>query len=88
MKWHIHYSRSAHKFIEQQKIYDDVRALLIKLLMKLEGKAVNIDLKKLEGDWEGYYRIRKQKIRIIFEIQKSANIIYIEKIDFRGSVYK
>lgn len=27
---------------------------------------VNIDLKKLVGDWEGYYRIRIGKMRIIF----------------------
>ena len=58
MKWHIQYSRSAHKFIEQQNIHDDVKELLTKFLMKVEGKAVNIDLKKLEGDWQGYYRIR------------------------------
>jgi len=70
MKWQINYSRSALRFIDQQNIRDDVRELLIKFLRKLEGKAANVDLKKLDGDWEGYYRVRKQKIRIIFEIHK------------------
>jgi mRNA interferase RelE/StbE len=88
MKWQINYSRSALKFIDQQNIRDDVKELLIKFLRKIEGKAANVDLKKLDGDWEGYYRVRKQKIRIIFEIHKTEKIIYVEKVDFRGSVYK
>jgi mRNA interferase RelE/StbE len=88
MKWRIEYSRDADKFIKKQNIQSEVREEFKKFLLKIKGENVNIDLKKLEGDWEGYYRLRKGRIRIIFEINKEEHIIFIEKIDFRGDVYK
>jgi mRNA interferase RelE/StbE len=56
--------------------------------MKIKGENINIDLKKLGGEWEGYYRIRKGRLRIIFEPNKNERILFVEKIDFRGDVYK
>jgi mRNA interferase RelE/StbE len=88
MKWRIDYSRDAEKFIRTQNIHDEVRRELKKFLIKIKGGNINIDLKKLEGDWEGYYRLRTGKLRIIFEINKSEKALYVEKIDFRGDVYK
>ena len=52
----------------------------------MKGGNVNIDLKKLVGDWEGYYRLRKGKLRIIFELNKNERVLFVEKIDFRGDV--
>jgi mRNA-degrading endonuclease RelE of RelBE toxin-antitoxin system len=49
---------------------------------------VNIDLKKLVGDWDGYYRLRKGDVRIIFAINKQEKALYVEKVDLRGRVYK
>ena len=51
-------------------------------------EAVNIDIRKLVGTWEGYYRIRVSKIRIIFAISKESKEIFVEKVDHRGGVYK
>jgi mRNA interferase RelE/StbE len=56
--------------------------------MRLKGENVNVDVKKLTGDWTGYYRLRKGKIRIIFSLNKSEKSLYVEKIDYRGDVYK
>lgn len=88
MKWRIDYSRDAKKFIEKQNIHTEVREELKKFLMKMKGENVNIDIKKLGGEWEGYYRLRKGKLRIIFEPNKTDKILFIERIDFRGDVYK
>ena len=88
MKWRIDYSRDAEKFLKKQNIQDKVREELKKFLLKIKGEDVNKDLKKLEGDWEGYYRLRKGKIRIIFEINNNEQVLFIGKIDFRGDVYK
>jgi mRNA interferase RelE/StbE len=88
MKWTIKYSRDAEKFIEKQNIRNEVREELKKFLMKIKGENINIDLKKLGGEWEGYYRIRKGRLRIIFEPNKNERILFVEKIDFRGDVYK
>jgi len=42
----------------------------------------------LWGEWEGRLRIRKGKIRIIFTLNKEDRIIFVERVDFRGDVYK
>ncbi|MDY6862058.1 MAG: hypothetical protein SV062_03610 [Thermodesulfobacteriota bacterium] len=88
MKWRIDYSRDAKKFVEKQNILIEVRKELKKFLMKMKGENVNIDLKKLSAEWKGYYRLKKGKLRIIFEPSKTDKILFVEKIDFRGDVYK
>ncbi len=54
----------------------------------MTGGHANVDVKRLVGDWEGYYRVRKGKLRIIFDVDKHERVSYVEKIDFRGDVYK
>ena len=54
----------------------------------MNGENINIDLRKLVGNWKGYYRIRISQIRVIFKVFKEDREIYVEKIDFRGSIYK
>jgi len=88
MKWKIEYSRDALKFIKKQNIHEEVQEEIKKFLMRLKGENINIDVKKLIGDWEGYYRLKKGKIRIIFSLNKNEKSLFIEKIDFRGDVYK
>jgi len=58
MKWKITYSKEAKKFIDNNGLDSDIRNTVIKLLKKIKGEAINIDLKKLVGDLKGYYRIK------------------------------
>jgi mRNA interferase RelE/StbE len=88
MKWKVEYSREAEKFIEKQDVHTEVIEQLKKFLIKITGGNVNIDLKKLVGNWDGYYRLRKGRLRIIFEVNKDERVLFVEKIDFRGEVYK
>jgi mRNA interferase RelE/StbE len=88
MKWRVDYSRGSEKFLENQNIREEVREELRRFLIRLKGENVNVDVKKLTGDWTGYYRLRKGKIRIIFSLNKSEKSLYVEKIDYRGDVYK
>lgn len=88
MKWTIHYSNEALKFAEKENTFDEVRQEIKKLVLRVKGQDINIDLKKLTGDWTGYYIIRKGKLRIIFTIDKVNKIIFIERIDYRGEVYR
>jgi len=88
MTWRIDYSKDAHKFIQKNKLQDDVSGELKKFLLRLKGVDVNIDLKKLAGDWDGYYRLRKGDVRIIFAIIKQGKVLYVEKVDLRGRVYE
>jgi len=45
------------------------------------------DMAKLKGK-KNYYRFRVGQLRIIFRIDKPSKKIYVEKIDYRKSVYK
>lgn len=54
----------------------------------LHGKDENIDVKKMKGDWKGYHRIRIGKTRIILKTDFEKKIIIIDRIDFRGNIYK
>ena len=88
MKWRIDYSRDAEKFIEKQNIRVEVREELGKFFMKMKGVNINLDLKKLSGEWEGYYRLRKGRIGIIFEPNRIDKVLFVDRIDFKGDVYK
>lgn len=88
MTWKIDYSRDAEKFLEKESIRPDVRKELMKFLKRMKGERINVDVKKLKGTWEGYYRVRKGKLRIIFDVDYKGRSLFIEKIDFRGDVYK
>jgi len=60
MTWRIDYSKDAHKFIQKNELKDDVSGELKKFLLRLKGIDVNIDLKKLVGDWDGYYNKKRE----------------------------
>ena len=57
-------------------------------LRKFKGDDVNVDIKKLKGEWEGFHRIRSGKLRIITEFKFENYQAYIDKIDWRGNAYK
>jgi mRNA interferase RelE/StbE len=88
MKWTIEYSREADRFIQEEDIQSEVKRLVETFLRKLRGDLVNIDVKKLKGQWKGYFRIRKGRLRIIFSVDTSSTSLYIERIDFRGGAYR
>lgn len=87
MKWTIDYSGRAGKFIQKQGIGEATRSLLKDLILRINGQSVNLDLKKLRGKWDGYLRIRRGDIRIIVKVHKKEKRLYVDKVDFRGSVY-
>ena len=49
---------------------------------------MNIDVKKMKAEWKEYFRIRKGKLRIILNIDFDGHSVFVDKIDFRGDVYK
>lgn len=42
----------------------------------------------MKGDWDGYYRINIGKIRIIFSTDINNEELYVERIGYRGDIYK
>lgn len=88
MKWTIEYSKNTVSFLKNnQSIEENIINEIKKVIQKLQGQTVNINLKKLSGEWEGYYRIRKGKIRIIIYLDFLKRTVYVENVDFRGNIY-
>ncbi|MGB6010876.1 MAG: type II toxin-antitoxin system RelE/ParE family toxin [Desulfobacterales bacterium] len=88
MKWEIGFSRDAEKFLKRENLRSETVAEIINFLKRMKGESVSVDVKKLKGDWQGFYRIRKGKLRIIFELNSQEHLIYVARIDHRGKVYK
>lgn len=88
MKWTVEYSKRAISFIEEQGIEANVRNSIRDFILKISGSSINVDAKKLKGEWSGYYRIRKGKIRIILKLDSATGAVFVDIVDFRGSVYK
>ena len=75
---------SVAKFLS--KLSKKELSLILVLLEKIKiGEIESLDLKKLK--WKkNLYRIRKWKIRIVFEKSDGLNVIF--NIDYRGGVYQ
>ena len=51
------------------------------------GEDVNVDLKKLNPPYQGYFRIRLGRIRITVSINFNSQLADIAEINWRGSAY-
>lgn len=57
--WRIELSKQVDKFIEKENIKDaEILAIIQKLINYSKGLDENIDVKKLKGNWKGFYRIK------------------------------
>lgn len=88
--WKVEIGKQSEKFLEKNSrevkasVYDKIR----NIKDWLENRnSLNVDFKKLKGDYHGYYRVRTGKIRIIILIDKKESIIKIQNINFRGNIY-
>ena len=88
--WKVEIGKQSEKFLNKNspEIRENVYEKIKNLIQWLENKSnLNIDLKKLKGEYKESYRIRAGKIRIIILIEKKNRTIKIQNIDFRGSIY-
>lgn len=93
MEVEFEYSKNALKFINKNPkllSLEEVRNLVISAVKKiLKMEEINVDLKMLKGNLRGYYRIRTNKIRIIFSLTRNEIfIVFVKDIGFRGDIYK
>ena len=89
----ITYLKKAVKFLDKNKNIikeSDVDTLMISAIKKtVFSENINLDIKALKGSLLGKSRVRKGKVRIIFEILVDEVIIesIVENINFRGNIY-
>lgn len=48
----------------------------------------DLDIKKLHGEYKGYYRLRVGEVRVVYAIDQENNIIFVDAVAHRGSAYK
>ncbi|OGF69014.1 hypothetical protein A3H65_02100 [Candidatus Giovannonibacteria bacterium RIFCSPLOWO2_02_FULL_45_14] len=87
--WRIDFSARAEKFLKQNRISkEDIFESLSLAIKKFQGEKVNIDIKRMKGKWEKFYRIRKGEMRIIANFDFDNSSIFVDVIDWRGRAYK
>jgi mRNA interferase RelE/StbE len=90
----IEFRSNASKFLEKASLEDigRIQEKLNLILIFVEDKGIiplaELDIKKMKGDWEGFYRLRIGKIRIIFSVNFELSQIRVYTIGTRGDVYK
>jgi mRNA-degrading endonuclease RelE of RelBE toxin-antitoxin system len=83
------FSKSSKTFLGKNPGYKTKAIEIAKKFIRLiTGEAENLDVKKMKGKWEGFYRIRSGKIRLILSFDVDAATLYVDRIGFRGDVYK
>ena len=89
MDWEISLSRQAEKFLAKNHFPDEFVTVPVgKAVRKFFGEPISVDVKRLSGVWDGYYRVRSGKIRIIFDFDAEKRHAFVEVIDYRGDVYR
>ncbi len=87
--WKINLSKQADKFIKKKKIKDDeILSFINKFINYSKGSDENIDVKSMKGKWKGYHRIRIGRVRMILRVNFKEKTIFVDRVDYRGNVYK
>ncbi len=90
MTWNVSFSREAVSFLGKARriSYEDITELIGDAVKKFGGERININIKKLKGEWTGFHRIRKGDLRIVVEFNFDNHSAFVERIDWRGRIYK
>jgi mRNA interferase RelE/StbE len=90
----VRFSKRAVKFLKKldAQSAEKVRQKILQLQSMLEAEGIipftELDIKKLKGQWDGYFRLRVGQIRVIFTvIDSEIEILLIQDIGFRGGIY-
>ncbi len=87
--WKINLSKQTDKFTKKNKIKDDEILLFInKFINYSKGSDENINVKSIKGKWKGYHRIRIGRVRMILKMGFKEKTIFVDRMDYRGNVYK
>lgn len=90
----LKFRKNAIKFLESldEKTREKIRQKLKILVYSVDDQAIipfnDLDIKKMKGNWEGFYRLRIGTIRVIFTVDLTSGNIEVYRIGFRGDVYQ
>ena len=90
----VKFRKQAVKFLQKANSEDvaKIQNQLNQLLIAIEQQGIipftELDIKKMRGDWEGFYRLRVGKMRVIFIVDFDSSQLEVYTIGARGDVYK
>jgi mRNA interferase RelE/StbE len=90
----VKFRKQAVKFLQKANSEDvaKIQSQLNQLLTVIEQQGIipftELDIKKMRGDWEGFYRLRVGKMRVIFIVDFDSSQLEVYTIGARGDVYK
>lgn len=90
----IKFRKKASKFLEKANLEDAerIQEKLNLLITMVEDHRIlpfiELDIKKMKGEWEGFYRLRIGNIRVIFSVNLDCAEVEVYAIGTRGDVYK
>lgn len=90
----LKFRKQASKSLQKINVEDTrkIKSQLKYLLGSLEKNGIipftELDIKKMRGEWDGFYRLKIGKIRIIFRVNFEIKELDVHIIGFRGDVYK
>ena len=91
MKYEVRWTKPARKDLGKYEkgLRNKINEALRNLILYLNGaKTKKPDVKKLQGKFKGFMRLRVGEYRVIFQMRKNEFIILVIKVDKRGDVYK
>lgn len=90
----VKFRKKAIKFLEKASPEEvaKIQKQLKKLFTAVEEQGIipfsDFDIKKLKGEWEGFYRLRIGKVRVVFAVNFDSLDVEIYSIGSRGDIYK
>ena len=90
----VNFHRNAVKSLEKldAKIKEKIRIKIITLVKSYDGTGIipyqELNIKRLEGKWKGFYRMKIGNRRMIFDLDPINWELNIFEIDNRGDIYK
>jgi len=86
MTYTLSYSNQAVKSIKNAE--KELQQRILKKAEELQTKPFPKDAKSITGYMEKMFRVRVGDLRIIYEVDETAKLIGVIKIDKRSRVYK
>jgi mRNA interferase RelE/StbE len=90
----VKFRKQAIKFLKKSNLQEieNIRSSIQLIAFTVEEQGIipftELNIKKMKGDWKGYYRLRVGKNRVIFTVDFDSKDITIYAIGARGDVYK
>lgn len=70
-----------------KKLDKEIARLMTRKLKRLTDNVHDLSHIALTGQWSGYYRMRARDYRAIYRINHEEQLVYVQRVGHRSSVY-